>query len=91
MIWKLTGYSHIYEERMNPALNRSSAIRHFKHSDVIEIRDGIIFDFYMGLPHLNFYTGLPHLSITIVQIVQSYTRKYHEFVAICIVTSAQHE
>ena len=79
MICKLTGYSRIYEERMNPALNRSSAIQHFKHTDVIEICDGIIFDFY---------TGLPHLSIT---IIQSYTGKYHEFVAICIVTSAQHE
>ena len=37
---------------MNPALNGSSAIRHFKHSDAIEIRDGITFDFYTGLPHI---------------------------------------
>ena len=29
-----------------------------------------------------------YISIT---IVLSYTRKYHEFVAVCIVTSAQHE
>ena len=29
-----------------------------------------------------------YISIT---IVQSYTGKYHEFVAVCIVTSAQHE
>ena len=29
-----------------------------------------------------------HVSIT---IVQNYTGKYHEFVAVCIVTSAQHE
>ena len=27
----------------------------------------------------------------IITIVQSYTGKYHEFVAVCIVTSAQHE
>ena len=37
---------------MSPTLNGSSAIQHFKDSDVIEIRDGITFDFYMGLPHM---------------------------------------
>ena len=36
---------------MSPALNRSSAIWHLKHSDAIKIRDGIIFDFYTGLSH----------------------------------------
>ena len=39
---------------MSPALNGSSAIRRFECSNVIEIRDGITFDFYMGLPHLDF-------------------------------------
>ena len=38
---------------MSPALNRSSAIRCFELSDAIKIRDGIIFDFYTGLPHAN--------------------------------------
>ena len=37
---------------MSPTLNRSSAIRHFEGSDEIKIRDGITFDFYMGLPHM---------------------------------------
>ena len=37
---------------MSPALNGSSAIRHFEHSNAIEISDGITFDFYMGLPHM---------------------------------------
>ena len=37
---------------MSPTLNGSSTIRRFKRSDVIEIRDGITFDFYMGLPHM---------------------------------------
>ena len=36
---------------MSPALNWSSARWHFKHSNVIEISDGITFDFYTGLPH----------------------------------------
>ena len=34
-----------------PAFNGSSAIHHFKHSDAIEICDGIIFNFYTGLSH----------------------------------------
>ena len=37
---------------LSPALNRSSVIRRFEVSDAIEIRDGIAFDFYMGLPHM---------------------------------------
>ena len=37
---------------MSLALKESSAIRHFEGNDVIEIRDGITFDFYMGLPHM---------------------------------------
>ena len=45
-------YSCIYEASMSPDLNGSSAIRHFKHNNVIEIHDGITFDFYTGLPRL---------------------------------------
>ena len=37
---------------MSPALNGSSAVRCFEHSDAIEICNGIILDFYMGLPHI---------------------------------------
>ena len=37
---------------MTPALNGSSAIRHFKGSDAIETRIGVTFDFYTGLPHM---------------------------------------
>ena len=45
-------YSCIYETRMSPTLNGSSAIRRFERSDAIEIHDGITFDFYTGLPHM---------------------------------------
>ena len=45
-------YSCIYEARMSPALDGSSAIWHFKHSNAIEICNGITFDFYTGLPHI---------------------------------------
>ena len=37
---------------MNPALTGSSAIWHFEGSNLIEICDGITFDFYTGLPHI---------------------------------------
>ena len=33
----------------------------------------------------------PDNIYVIITIVHSYTRKYHEFVAICIVTSVQYE
>ena len=35
---------------MSPALNESSAIRRFKHSNAIKICNGITFNFYTGLP-----------------------------------------
>ena len=44
----------IYIVRLSPALNGSSEIRRFERSDAIKIRNGIIFDFYMGLPHIKF-------------------------------------
>ena len=52
---KFIRYSCIYEVHMSPTLSRSSAIRHFKHSNAIEICDGIPFDFYTGLPHVWFH------------------------------------
>ena len=48
----LLDISCIYGARMSPTLNGSSAIKRFKHSDVIKICDGITFDFYTGLPHM---------------------------------------
>ena len=45
-------HKRVYEARMRPALNRSSAIRCFECSDAIEMRNVIIFVFYTGLPHM---------------------------------------
>ena len=42
---------------MSPALNGSSEIRHFKHSNALEICNGITFDFYTGLPHMVFFAA----------------------------------
>jgi len=36
---------------MSPALG-SSALERFERSSAIEIRNGITFDFYPGLPHM---------------------------------------
>ena len=45
---------------MSPALNGSPAIWCFECSDAIEIRNGIIFDFYTGLPHNMKGTEVPN-------------------------------
>ena len=49
---KLMNTYHIYTARLSPALSRSSALEHFERSNVSEIRNGILFDFYLGLPHM---------------------------------------
>ena len=38
---------------MSPPLNGSSALQRFERSNAIEIRNGIMFDFYPGLPHMS--------------------------------------
>ena len=38
---------------MSPAFNRSSEIQRYDHRDMIKIRDGIMFVFYPGLPHVH--------------------------------------
>ena len=42
---------------MNPALNGSSALERFKCGNAIEICNRIMFNFYLGLPHVQ----LPYL------------------------------
>ena len=39
-------------QRMSPALNKSSVIKCFEHDNEIEICNGIIFNFYLGLPRM---------------------------------------
>ena len=39
---------------MSPTLNGSSALERFKHSNAIAICNGMMFDFYPGLPHMVF-------------------------------------
>ena len=42
---------------MSPALNGSSALQHFERSNAIEIRNGIMFNFYPGLPYMPALNG----------------------------------
>ena len=42
---------HIHTARMNRTLNGNSVLEHYKCGNPIEIRNGIMFDFYLGLPH----------------------------------------
>ena len=49
---KLINTGYVYTAHMSPALNGSSALQHFERSNAIEIRNGIMFDFYPGLPHI---------------------------------------
>ena len=51
MLGKLMNTYHVHTACMSPALNGSSALECFKHGKSIEIHNGIMFDFYLGLPH----------------------------------------
>ena len=42
----------VYEARMSPTPSGSLVLQHVKVSGALEICDGIIFDFYPGLPHI---------------------------------------
>ena len=38
---------------MSPALNESSALQHIELGNAVKIRNEIMFDFYLGLPHMH--------------------------------------
>ena len=52
MLGKPIRYSCIYEARMSPALNGSSAVRCLKCGNTIKIHDEIIFDLWPHIMHL---------------------------------------
>ena len=49
---KLMNTYHVYTACVSPALNGSSALQRFERGNAIEIRNRIMFDFYLILPHL---------------------------------------
>ena len=62
--YALRSYSCIYEACMSPALNGSSAIWRFKHSNAIEINDRITFDSATGIMNI-----LPDSNCKVVKCV----------------------
>ena len=61
---------HLYVNtytRMSSALNRRSALEWFECGNAIEIRNGIMFDFYPGLPHMYSWFHKPgvHIVVTV--------------------------
>ena len=52
MLHRLIRYSCTNAPHISPTLNRSSALQHFERSNVVEICNGMMFDFYTGLPHM---------------------------------------
>ena len=58
MLCKRVKYSWVYSARMSPTHNGS--LQYFECSNAIEIRNGIMFNFYLGLPHiLKIYSFIP--------------------------------
>ena len=43
---------HVYRVRMSPTPNGSSVLQRFECGNAVEIRNGIMFDFYPGLPDM---------------------------------------
>ena len=66
---------------MSPALSGSSAIRRFESIGVIEIRDGITFEFYTGLPHIASHFLTRGTTITLVQSYHTYD---HQDASCCV-------
>ena len=54
---------------MSPALSKSLAVHHVKLSDVLEIRDGIRFEFHPGLPH----TEIEYIILSASQSLMCYS------------------
>ena len=53
---------------MNPALNGRTTLQHFERDNTVEICNGMMFNFYPGLPHMNLvkylYVPMPSLPPT---------------------------
>ena len=58
---------HLYTASMSPIRNKSSALQHVGHSNVVKMSNGIL---------LNFYLGLPHVLLTNFQLDSMYFKVY---------------
>ena len=53
---------------MSPTLNGSTALQCFERGNAVEIRNGIMFDFYPGLPHM-LTSGLWQLKVATIPVL----------------------
>ena len=53
----------VHLQCMSPALNKSFVVQHLECSNPIEIRNGIMFGFYPGLPRMGILEG-DYISMT---------------------------
>ena len=63
-------YSCILAACMSPALNGSFALQHFECGNAVEMYNGIMIDFYPGLPHM--------YAMCTTCIMDSYTMSFSE-------------
>ena len=49
---------------MSPDLNRSFALQRFERGNAVELRNGILFNLYPGLPHITSIPGSPHPEVS---------------------------
>ena len=61
VLCKLMNTWHIYTVHMNPTPNSRYTLQHFECGNAMEICNGIMFDFHLGLPHV-FKTSVSHVS-----------------------------
>ena len=69
MLCRLIWYSYILAVHMSPTVNRSCALQCFERSSAVKLRNGIMFDFYPGLPHI---VGIS-LYIHVVALIAIYS------------------
>ena len=70
---KLMNTWHVYAKRMGPTPKGSSALQRFECDNALEIRNGIMFDFYPGLPQLSLHNVFFIWTCTITEPLASFT------------------
>ena len=65
---------------MSPTFNRSSTLQCFERGNMVEIRNGMMFDFYPGLPHILIQTYIVCIlhKVLLSQLFNYHTDRYLE-------------
>ena len=76
---------------MNPTLNGSFALQRFKRGNMVEIRNGIMSDFYPGRPHMQpitFKKTGSFVHLIIIKRVSIFSGSYDTYKALMLVVRA---